>query len=54
MSWKLYQIDIFLLILDFSKSIIDPNLYRYSVGDDSLILMMKNMSMMHYFLGQEV
>jgi hypothetical protein len=59
--------------LDFSKSVVDPNLYHYSVGDESLILMtyleilvvgykyslnfefkMKNLSMMHYFLGQEV
>jgi hypothetical protein len=38
MSWKLYQIDIFLMSLDFSKSVADPNLYYYSVGDKSLIL----------------
>jgi hypothetical protein len=25
--------------LDFSKSVVDPNLYHYSVGDESLILM---------------
>jgi hypothetical protein len=37
MSWKLYQIDIFLMSLDFSKSVVDPNLY--SVGDENLILM---------------
>jgi hypothetical protein len=59
--------------LDFNKSVADPNLCHYSVGDESLILMtysksvvvgykysltsefkMKNLSMMHYFLGQEV
>jgi hypothetical protein len=39
MSWKLYQIDRFLMSLDFSKSVVDPNLYYYSVGDESLILM---------------
>jgi hypothetical protein len=39
MSWKLYQIDRFLISLDFNKSIADPNLYHYSVGDESLILM---------------
>jgi hypothetical protein len=39
MSWKLYQIDRFLMSLDFSKSVVDPNLYYYSVGDKSLILM---------------
>jgi hypothetical protein len=38
-SWKLYQIDRFLISLDFSKSVADPNLYHYSVGDESLILM---------------
>jgi hypothetical protein len=37
MSWKLYQIDRFLMSLDFSKSVADPNLY--SVGDENLILM---------------
>jgi hypothetical protein len=37
MSWKLYQINIFLMSLDFSKSVVDPNLY--SVGDENLILM---------------
>jgi hypothetical protein len=37
MSWYLYQIDIFLMSLDFSKSVVDPNLY--SVGDEKLILM---------------
>ena len=30
--------DGFLVSLDFSKSIVDPNLYYYSVGDESLIL----------------
>jgi hypothetical protein len=73
MSWKLYQIDRFLMSLDFNKSVVDPNLYYYSVGDESLIFMtyseslvvgykqsltsefeMKNLSMMHYFLGQLV
>jgi hypothetical protein len=39
MSWKLYQIDRFLISLDFNKSVADPNLYHYSVGDESLILM---------------
>jgi hypothetical protein len=73
MSWKLYQMDGFLMSLGFNKSVGDPNLYYYSVGDESLILMtyseilvvrykqaltsdfeMKDMSMMHHFLGQEV
>jgi hypothetical protein len=59
--------------LDFSKSVANPNLYHYSIGDESLIPMtyseglvvgykksltfefeMKNLSIMHYFLGQEV
>jgi hypothetical protein len=39
MSWKLYQTDGFLMSLGFSKSVVDPNLYYYSVGDKSLILM---------------
>jgi hypothetical protein len=39
MSWKLYQIDRFLISLDFNKSVADPNLYHYSVGDESPILM---------------
>jgi hypothetical protein len=39
MSWKLYQIDKLLMILDFSKSVVDPNLYHYNVDDKSLILM---------------
>jgi hypothetical protein len=39
MSWKLYQIDRFLMTLDFSKTVADPNLYYYSVGNESLILM---------------
>jgi hypothetical protein len=38
MSWKLYQIDKFLMSLEFSKSVVDPNLYHYSVDDESLIL----------------
>jgi hypothetical protein len=29
----------FLMSFGFSKSIVDPNLYYYSVGDESLILM---------------
>ena len=37
MSWNLYQIDRFLMSLDFSKSVVDPNLYN--VGDKNLILM---------------
>jgi hypothetical protein len=39
MSWKLYQIDRFLMTLDINKSIAYPNLYYYSVDDKSLILM---------------
>ena len=39
MNWKLYQIDRFLMSLDFNKSVADPNIYHYSVGDKSLILM---------------
>jgi hypothetical protein len=39
MSWKLYQIDRFLMSLDLSKSVVDPNLYHYNVGDKTLILM---------------
>jgi hypothetical protein len=39
MSWKPYQMDGFLMSLDFNKSIVDPNLYYYSVGDKNLILM---------------
>ena len=39
MSWKLYQIDIFLMSLDFIKKVVDPNLYYYGVGDEILILM---------------
>jgi hypothetical protein len=39
MSWKLYQMDGFLMSLGFNKSVADPNLYYYSVGDESLILM---------------
>jgi hypothetical protein len=65
--------DGFLISLDFRKSVVDPNLYYYIVGDESLILMtysencvvgykqastfyfkMKDLGMMHYFLGQEV
>jgi hypothetical protein len=73
MSWKLYQMDRFLMSLGFRKSVVDPNLYYYSVGDKNLLLMtyskifiigykyaltydfeMKDLSMMHYFLGQDV
>jgi hypothetical protein len=39
MSWKLYQIDRFLIRLDFHKSVANPNLYHYSFGDESLIMM---------------
>jgi hypothetical protein len=39
MSWKLYQMNGFLMSLGFNKSIVDPNRYYYSVGDESLILM---------------
>jgi hypothetical protein len=39
MSWKLYHMDGFLMSLSFSKSVVDRNLYYYSVGDESLILM---------------
>jgi hypothetical protein len=39
MSWKLYQIDRFLMSLDSNKSVVDPNLYHYSVGNEILILM---------------
>jgi hypothetical protein len=38
MSWKLHQIDGFLMSLVFNKSVVDPNLYYYIVGDESLIL----------------
>jgi hypothetical protein len=31
--------DGFLMSLGFSKSVVDPNLYYYSVDDESLILM---------------
>jgi hypothetical protein len=59
--------------LGFNKSVADPNLCYYIVGDKSLILMIysgirvvrykqtltfdfeiKDLSMMHYFLVQEV
>jgi hypothetical protein len=39
MSWKLYQMNGFLMSLGLSKSVVDPNLYYYSVGDKSMILM---------------
>jgi hypothetical protein len=67
------KMDGFLMSLGFSKSVADPNLYYYIVGDESLILVtysgslvvgykqaltsdfeMKDLGMMHYFLGQEV
>jgi hypothetical protein len=38
MSWKLHKMDGFLMSLGFSKSVVDPNLYYYIVGDESLIL----------------
>jgi hypothetical protein len=38
MSWKLHQIDGFLMSLGFNKNIADPNLYYYNVGEESLIL----------------
>jgi hypothetical protein len=63
----------FLMSLGFCKSVVDPNLYYYIVGDESLILMtysgsrvvgykqvltsdfeIKDLGMIHYFLGQEV
>jgi hypothetical protein len=31
--------DGFLMSLDFNKSVVDPNLYYYNIGDESLILM---------------
>ena len=33
------KMDGFLMSLDFSKSVADPNLYYYSIGDESPILM---------------
>jgi hypothetical protein len=65
------KMDGFLMSLGFSKSVIDPNLYYYIVGDESPITYlgslvvgykqgltsnfeMKDLGMMHYFLGQEV
>jgi hypothetical protein len=39
MSWKLYPMDGFLMSLDFNESVVDPNLYYYSVGDKTLTLM---------------
>jgi hypothetical protein len=39
MSWKLHQLNEFLMSLGFSKSVADPTLYYYIVGDESLILM---------------
>jgi hypothetical protein len=67
------KMDGFLMSLGFNKSVVDPNLYYYIVGDESLILVtysgslvvgykqaltsdfeMKDLGMMHYFLGQEV
>jgi hypothetical protein len=39
MSWKLYQMDGFLMSLVFNKSFVDPNLYYYNIGDESLMLM---------------
>ena len=53
------RMDGFLMSLGFNKSVYDPNLYYYIVGDDSLIFMtsyfkMMDLGMMNYFLGQEV
>jgi hypothetical protein len=65
------KMDGFLMSLGFNKSVANPNLYYYIIGDESLNLMtysgslvvgykqalnfeMKDLSMMHYFLGQEV
>ena len=67
------KMDGFLMSLGFRKSVVDPNLYYYIIGDESLILVtysgilvlgykktftynfkMKDLGMMHYFLGQEV
>jgi hypothetical protein len=67
------KMDGFFMSLGFNKSVVDPNLYYYIVGDESLILVtysrslvvrykkdltydfeMKDLGMMHYFLGQEV
>jgi hypothetical protein len=39
MSSKIYQIYRFFMSSYFIKSVADPNLYYYSVGDESLILM---------------
>jgi hypothetical protein len=39
MIWKLHQIDEFLRSFGFSKGVVNPNLYYYIVGDESLILM---------------
>ena len=38
MSWKIHQMDGFLMSFGFNKSVADPNLYYYIVGDESLIL----------------
>ena len=75
------KMDGFLMSLDFSKSVVDPNLCYNIVGDECLILVlyvddlfltglerliveckrsltyvfkMKDLGMMHYFLGLEV
>jgi hypothetical protein len=34
------KMDGFLMILDFSKSVVDPNLYDHIVGDECLILVL--------------
>jgi hypothetical protein len=39
MSWKLYEMDGFLMSFGFRKSVANPNLYYYNVGDESLFLM---------------
>jgi hypothetical protein len=43
--------DGFLMRLGFSKSIVDSNLYYYSVGDESLILMTSSESIVVYKLA---
>ena len=40
MSWKLYQMDGFLMSLGFNKSAADPNLYYHIAGNKCLILVL--------------